>query len=74
MDDSAIMQDDIIDSYNKETQTTPTNFHEKKAICKFLYFTSIFINYYGIIDSCYYLLLSDKILIKNNKFYIDNIN
>ena len=34
MDDSAITCDEVIDSYNKETKTIPTNFNEKKAICK----------------------------------------
>ena len=34
MDDSAITCDDVIGSYDKETKTIPTNFKEKKAICK----------------------------------------
>ena len=34
MDDSGIKFDEIIESYNKETKTIPTNFNEKKAICK----------------------------------------
>ena len=33
-DDSAIMCDEIIESYNEETKTIPTNFNEKKANCK----------------------------------------
>ena len=34
MDDSAIMCDEIIESYDEETKTIPTNFNEKKATCK----------------------------------------
>ena len=55
MDDSAITCDEIIESYNEETKTIPTNFNEKKynlEYTKFLYFTCLFINYYCIIDSC----------------------
>ena len=31
MDDSAIMSDEVIESYDEETETIPTNFNEKKA-------------------------------------------
>ena len=34
MDDSAIMFDEIIESYDEETKTLPTDFNEKKATCK----------------------------------------
>ena len=34
MDDSVIMCDEVTESYDKETKTIPTNFIEKKAICK----------------------------------------
>ena len=34
MDDSAITCDEVIESYDEETKTIPTNFNEKKAICK----------------------------------------
>ena len=34
MDDSAIMRDEVIQSYDKETKTVPTNFNEKKKICE----------------------------------------
>ena len=34
MDDSAVMWDEVIESYEEETKTIPTNFNEKKAICK----------------------------------------
>ena len=39
------------------------NYYEKYNLWnkEFLYFTCVFINYNFIIDSCYYLLLSDKI-------------
>ena len=56
MDDSAIMCDEVIQSYDKETKTVPTNFNEKKKKnlwnAELLYFTCIFIKYYSIIDSC----------------------
>ena len=35
---------------------------------KFIYFTCIFINYSGVIDNCWYLLLFDKILRKTKTF------
>ena len=50
MDDSAIMCDDVLESYAKETKTIPTNFNEKRATCK-TYFACIFINHYSIIDN-----------------------
>ena len=34
MDNSAIMCDEVIESYNEETKTIRTNFNEKKATCK----------------------------------------
>ena len=34
MDDSASMCDEVRESYDEETKTIPTNFNEKKAICK----------------------------------------
>ena len=33
MDDSMITCDEIIEQYNKETKTIPTNFNENKATC-----------------------------------------
>ena len=33
MDNSAIKYDEIIESYDEETETIPTNFNEKKATC-----------------------------------------
>ena len=34
MNELAITCDEVIESYDKETKTIPTNFNEKKAICK----------------------------------------
>ena len=34
MDDSVVTCDEIIESYDEETKTIPTNFNEKKATCK----------------------------------------
>ena len=34
MDDSVIMCDEIIESYDKETKTVPTNFNEKNITCR----------------------------------------
>ena len=55
MDDSVIMRDEVIESYDEETKTIPTNFNEKKATCKmqnFYILLVIFINYHCNIDSC----------------------
>ena len=54
MDDSAITCDEIIESYDKETKTVPTNCNEKKATCKTqkcLSFTCIFIIYYRLLTA-----------------------
>ena len=51
VDDSVIMCDEVIESYDEETKTIPTNFNGKKTTCKTC-FTCIFINYHSIIDSC----------------------
>ena len=34
MDDSVIICDEVIESYDQEIKTIPTNFNEKKATCK----------------------------------------
>ena len=34
MDDSVITCDEIIESYDKETKTVPTNFNEKNITCR----------------------------------------
>ena len=55
MDDSKIMCDEIIESYGEEIKIVPTNFNEKNNNlynAKFLYFTSIFIDFYDITGSC----------------------
>ena len=55
MDDSGIICGKIIESFDEETKTIPTNFNEKRGTCKmqnFYIFTSVCINYYIIIDSC----------------------
>ena len=60
----------IIESYDEEIKTIATNFNEKKATCKTqnFYIFCILINYYSIIDSFYYLLLFDKILVLTKIF------
>ena len=52
MDDSVILCDEIIESYDEEAKVVSTNFNENKMLynTKFLYFTFIFINCYSIID------------------------
>ena len=72
MDDSVILHDELIGSYDKETKTVPTNFDEKKVICKtekFLYFARIFINYYSIIVIFQQLMLFARILSKKKNIY-----
>ena len=34
MDDSAIICDEMVESYDEETKTIPINLNEKKATCK----------------------------------------
>ena len=53
MDDSAIMCDESIESYDQETKTILINFNEKKAICNTqnFYILLAFFYYYSIIDS-----------------------
>ena len=66
MNDLVIICDEIMDaeakSCDEEAKTIPTNFNERKVACKTqnCYFNCIFINYYKIINSSQYLLLSDK--------------
>ena len=66
IDDSVISCDEI----KEETKTIPTNFDEKKQPVqqKNLYFTFPFIDYDSITDSCYNLLLPDKISSKTKTF------
>ena len=60
MDDSALTCGDIIESYDEETKTIPTNFTEKEATCKIqnfyilLVFLSIFtVLLIAVIIYCY---------------------
>ena len=77
MNDSTITCDEIIDAKAKSNDEETNQFQEiliKKynmQNTKFLYFTYLFINYHCIIESCYYLLLSDKI--SNNTTQITNL-
>ena len=54
IDDSMIICDEVIKSYQEEIKTVPTNFNEKKVTFKRqnFYITCVFINYYSIIDNC----------------------
>ena len=51
MDDSVIMCDDVIESYDDETKTIPANFNVEKTTCKLQNANCMFINYHRIIDS-----------------------
>ena len=66
MDDSAVTCDEVIEPYDKEIKTISTNFNKTKNLqnTKFLYCTCFFIDHHYIIDSCYYILLYNKILSK----------
>ena len=71
-DDSVIACDEVIKSYDEEIKTSPTNFDEKNITCKTQIFYILLIFYisrYYIIDSCYYILLSNKILNKDKNIY-----
>ena len=62
MDDSVITCEEIIEPYIEKI-----NFNEKKGICKiqnFYILLAFSFHYYGIINSCQYLLLFDKVLRK----------
>ena len=64
--------DEVIKSYDEEIKTSPTNFDEKNITCKTQIFYILLIFYisrYYIIDSCYYILLSNKILNKDKNIY-----
>ena len=53
MDDSVIICDEVIKSYDEQIKFIPENFNEKKLWnTKFLHFTCLFINHHHIIDSC----------------------
>ena len=59
--DLVITCDEILE----EIKTVPVLM--KKKVQKSFYFTCLFINYDSIINSCYHLLLSDKISKKKKK-------
>ena len=90
MDDSANTCDEIIESYNEKTKKVPTNFNEKKAICKtqnfYILFAFLLITIALLIAvSIYCYLIKYQAKQKHllpfhdtnnelNKLYIDNIN
>ena len=62
MDNSAIICDEVIESYDNETKTILTNFNEEKTTCKtyfffiFLIFLSINIALLITVSICCYLI------------------
>ena len=71
MDDLTIICDEVTKLYNEVIKTIPTNFNEKNITLKtqsFYILLIFFINHHYIIDSCYYILLSDKISRKTKTF------
>ena len=71
-DDSVITCAEVIKSYDEEIKTSPTNFDEKNITCKtqsFYILLTFYISRYYIIDSCQYILLSNKMLNKNKNIY-----
>ena len=88
MDDSMIICDEVIHSYDEAIKTIPTNFNEKTVTCKtqsfyillvFLLITivlliAVSINWYFIKYSGKYLLPFHNANNKLNKFCIDSIN
>ena len=68
MDDSTITCDEIIKEKSKAS-TKNFNKEMQSEKQKNLYFTCFFINYYCIIDSCQYSLLSDCYLKQSKKTY-----
>ena len=68
MDDSVIMCDEVIESYEEAKLFEQILMKRKETIkCK-IYITYIFFNYYNIIGSCQYLLLFHKIFVKTKTF------
>ena len=71
-DDSVITCTEVIKSYDEEIKASPTNFDEKNITCKtqsFYILLTFYISRYYIIDSCQYILLSNKMLDKNKNIY-----
>ena len=55
MDDSFMICDEVIKSYDGEIKSIPTNFNEKNITCKtqsFYSLLNLFINHHYLIDSC----------------------
>ena len=88
MDDSTIICDEVIESYNEEIKIIPTNFNEKKVTCKtqsfyiLLIFLIITIALLIAVDIyCYLIKYQAESLLPFhhtdnilNKFCIDRIN
>ena len=53
MDDSEIMSDEIIESYDEETRTIPTNFNEQKATCETQNFYILLVLLIAVSIYCY---------------------
>ena len=71
MDDSAIMYDEVRESYDKETKNILANFNEKKAICKkqnFYILLEILLITITLLTDARILLLFDKILNNTQTF------
>ena len=71
MDDSAIMYDEVRESYDKETKNIPANFNEKKAICKkqnFYILLELLLITITLLTDARILLLFDKILNNTETF------
>ena len=81
MDDTAIICDEVIDAgadakakqNDEEKRTVSKNFNEKNITCKRQNFYILFA-FYSVIDSCYYLLLCNKISSKTKTFIIILVN
>ena len=88
MDDSMVIRDEVIHSYDEAIKTIPTNFNEKTVTCKMqsLYILLVFllitiVLLIAVSIYCYLIKYSGKYLLpfhntnnKLNKFFIDSIN
>ena len=68
MDDSVIMCDEVIESYEEAKLFKQILIKRKETIKRKIYITYIFIDYYSIIGSCEYLLLFHKMSVKTKTF------
>ena len=68
MDDSVIMCDEVIESYEEAKLFKQILIKRKETIKRRIYITYIFIDYYSIIGSCEYLLLFHKMSVKTKTF------